>query len=161
MKPAETRALLEAIYREKLALRQRHIAAARHVSHYEFNNTYQYIIAREDTHLAWLSEAIAAAGGSLADVPEPDVRDGRGAPALAAILAEDRDRTAAFVERWKDPVGAVTNARHRMMLTLLIGETLEHQRFFAQAVAGRADLLGPRRDGMGTGGGVLPTRWVE
>jgi hypothetical protein len=161
VKPAETRALLEAIYRDKLALRQRHVAAARRVSHYEFNNTYQYIIAREDVHLSWLREAIDAAGGTLADVPEPDVRDGRDASGLTAILAEDRELTAAFVERWRDRIGAVTNARHRTLLELLLGETLEHQRFFAQAVAGRADLLGRRPDGMGTGGGVLPDRWIE
>jgi hypothetical protein len=161
VKPVETRALLEAIYRDKLALRQRHVAAARHVSHYEFNNTYQYIIAREDMHLAWLAEAIAAAGGTLASIPEPDVRDGGGELGMTAILAEDRDRAAAFVERWKQATDAMTNARHRTLLNLLLGETLEHQRFFAQAVAGRADLLGPRPDGMGTGGGVLPTRWVE
>lgn len=157
MKPAEMRALLEHIYRDKLALWQRHVAAARHVSDYDFNNTYQYVINREDTHLAWLREAIGAAGGSLPSASEAEVR----ADSLAAILAEDRDRAAGFVERWKEKIGAVTNARHRIMLELLLGETLEHQRFFAQAAAGRTDLLGRRPVGMGTGGGVLPTRWVE
>ena len=73
MKPAETRALLEAIYRDKLALRQRHVAAARRVSAYEANNAYQYVINREDVHLEWLRDAVAAAGGTLADVPLPEV----------------------------------------------------------------------------------------
>jgi hypothetical protein len=156
VRPAETRALLEAIYREKLALRQRHVAAARHVGPYEFNNAYQYVINREDEHLAWLREAIAASGGTLADVPEPEVTG-----ELTAIMAEDRDRAGAFVGRWKDRIGAVSNARHRTMLGLMLGETLEQQRFFAQAVAGRADLLGRHTDGKTTRGQVLPTRWVE
>jgi hypothetical protein len=156
VRPAETRALLEAIYREKLALRQRHVAAARQVGRYEFNNAYQYVINREDVHLAWLRDAIGGSGDTLPDAPEPDVTG-----ELTAILAEDRDRAGAFVGRWKDRIDGVSNARHRTMLGLMLGETLEQQRFFAQAVAGRADLLGRHTDGKTTGGRVLPTRWVE
>jgi hypothetical protein len=155
VKQAETRALLEAMYRDKLALRQRHVAAVRRVGRYEFNNAYQYVINREDVHLAWLREAVADAGGTLADLPEPDVPG-----EVAAIMAEDRERAGVFVDRWKDKIGALSNARHRTMLGLMLGETLEQQRFFAQAVAGRTDLLGPR-DTPGTPGDVLPTRWVE
>ena len=47
------------------------------------------------------------------------------------------------------------------MLNVILGETLEHKRFFEQAVAGRTDLLGRRAEGAGTGGGVLPIRWIE
>ena len=47
------------------------------------------------------------------------------------------------------------------MLNVILGETMEHRRFFEQAVAGRTDLLGSRAEGAGTGGGVLPTRWIE
>ena len=43
---------------------------------------------------------------------------------------------------------------------MILGETLEQQRFFEQALAGREDLLGRRADGAGTGDGVMPTRWV-
>ena len=53
------------------------------------------------------------------------------------------------------------NARHRSLLRVILGETLEQKRFFEQAVAGRTDLLGRRADGAGTGGGVLPVRWIE
>jgi predicted transposase YdaD len=154
VKPAEALAVLEAIYKDKLTLRQRHIAAARRVSAYEFNNAYQYVINREDVHLAWLREAIEAAGGTLADMPEPDVTGD-----AARIMAEDRDLAAGFVARWKDKVNALGNARHRTMLGLMLGETLEQQRFFAQAAAGETDLLG-RREGRARGA-VLPTRWVE
>ena len=52
-------------------------------------------------------------------------------------------------------------ARHRSMLRVILGETLEHKRFFEQALAGRTDLLGRRADGAGTGGGVLGVRWIE
>ncbi len=55
----------------------------------------------------------------------------------------------------------MTHARNRVMLRVILGETLEQKRFFDQALAGRQDLLGRRADGAGTGGGVLPTRWVE
>jgi hypothetical protein len=149
--------LLQEFYRDKLAALLKHQAAARHVSQYDVNNTYQYIINREDVHLAWLRDAIADAGGSLPAAPAVEIEDG----SMAVILANDRDRAAAFIDRWKDRIAAVTNARHRTMLQLLLGETREHERFFAQAAAGRTDLLGRRPDGMGTGGGVLPTRWVE
>ena len=54
----------------------------------------------------------------------------------------------------------MTNARHRGMLRVILGEMLEQKRFFEQALAGRNDLLGRRADGMGTPGKVLSTRWV-
>jgi hypothetical protein len=47
------------------------------------------------------------------------------------------------------------------MLRLMMGEMREQQRFFELALAGRTDLLGRRADGAGTGGGVLPIRWIE
>jgi hypothetical protein len=55
----------------------------------------------------------------------------------------------------------MTHARDRKMLELLLGEVAEHQRFFEQAAGERPDLLGRRPASAGTGGGVLPGRWVE
>jgi hypothetical protein len=55
----------------------------------------------------------------------------------------------------------MTHARDRKMLELVLGEVGEHQRLFTQAAGGRPDLLGRRPEGAGTGGGVLPGRWVE
>ena len=43
----------------RVALIERHEASARAVSHYDFNNTYQYVINREETHLSWLQNALA------------------------------------------------------------------------------------------------------
>ena len=161
MTSAELKALLEEFYREKLAIRNRRVRAARLISSYEINNTYQYVINRDDVQLSWLRNALAELSGSLAEVAEPDVRvQGKGAEAELAILAEDRNLSQQFVDRWKTRVEAVTHARHRSMLRVILGETLEQKRFFDQALAGREDLLGRRPDGIGTGGGVLPTRWV-
>jgi hypothetical protein len=54
----------------------------------------------------------------------------------------------------------MTQARDRKMLELVLGEVAEHQRFFAQAAGESPDLLGRRPENAGTGGGVLPRRWV-
>src|SRR6476646_264475 len=43
----------------RVALIERHEASARAVSHYDFNNAYQYVINREETHLSWLQNALA------------------------------------------------------------------------------------------------------
>ena len=162
MKPAETLELLREFYKDKASLRQRHAAGARFVTNYDFNNTYQYVIAREDMQLRWLLDAIADLGGSGETVPEPSLNpSGRGDQVQTAILREDSNGAQAFVDRWRDPVEKVTNARNRNMLKVILGETLEHKRFFDQALAGRDDLLGRRADGAGTEGVVMPTRWVE
>jgi hypothetical protein len=158
----QLKALLEEFYRDKLAARNRHVAASRLIADYETNNTYQYIVNREDVQLTWLREAIAELSGQLAEVPEPEVAArGKGAEAERSIIIEDRDGAQQFVNRWRDRVDTITHARHRGMLRVILGEALEQKRFFEQALAGRDDLLGRRMDGAGTGGGVLPTRWVE
>ncbi len=46
-------ALLQDAYREKVALRDRHVAGAALVPAYDFNNTYQYVIGREEHHVRW------------------------------------------------------------------------------------------------------------
>jgi hypothetical protein len=154
--------LLREFHRDKLSLYRRHVAAARHISHYDFNNTYQYVIAREDVQLGWLRDAIADMGGEVDEVAEPTIEPGGKVDAAQiAIISEDREAAGRFVERWRPRIETVHNARHRNMLRVILGETLEHQRFFEQALAGRTDLLGRRADGAGTGGGVLPTRWVS
>ena len=128
------------------------------MSQYDANNTYQYIVNREDTQLGWLATAIMDLGGVVpTDVTEP----GRtGTP--EAIFAADARAATAFVERWRPRVDAMKHARHRGMLSVILGETLEQQRFFEQALAGRTDLLGERTEKAGKRvGAVLPTRWLE
>jgi hypothetical protein len=153
--------LLREFYRDKAAMRQRHVAAAAFVANYDFNNTYQYIIAREDMHLRWLIDAITDLGSQPEEVPTPPLNpSGKGAAAQASVIAEDRDLAVRFTDKWRSRVDGLPNARHRTMLHVILGETVEHRRFFDLAIAGRTDLLGRRADGAGTGGGVLPTRWV-
>ena len=162
MKHSDLLQFLREFYREKSALRQRYVAAARLVTDYDFNNAYQYVINRVDLHLTWLHDAIKDHGGTAEDAPEPKVEiSGNKAAAQQRLFTADRDQTQAFVERWRDKVEHLTNARLRTMLRLVIGETLEQKRFFDQALAGRTDLLGRRADGAGTKGAVLPTRWVN
>ena len=162
MKATELLALLREFHRDRLAMRQRHVAVAKHVSHYDFNNTYQYVIAREDVQLNWLRDAITDMGGALEDVPEPAIQaSGKDADLQAQLIREDGHEAQQFVDRWRPRIEAMPNARHRSMLRVILGETLEHKRFFEQAIAGRSDLLGRRADGAGTGGGVLGVRWIE
>jgi hypothetical protein len=160
VKPAALLEFLKAIYREKSVLRARHVAGARVVGNYDFNNTYQYVINREEVHLAWLRDAIADLGGTPDDAPDAPVQ-ASGKDAEQTVLREDRDQAQAFVDRWKPRIEGVTHARNRTMLRLMLGETVEQKRFFDQALAGRTDLLGRRADGAGTKGSVLPTRWVN
>jgi len=161
VKPQELLALLQEFHRDKLAAFARHEAAARLVGQYDANNTYQYIINREETHLSWLARAIADLGGAASDKSSEPPRD---APDSAAAIFEADARDAqAFVDRWRPRVESIDNARDRGMLRVILGETLEQQRFFEQALAGRTDLLGRREEEIvgPAQGEVLSTRWVE
>ena len=153
--------LLREFHRDKFVLRERHIAAARFVSDYDFNNTYQYVIAREDMHVRWLSDAVLDLKGELDESAPPELRlTGRGESAQREALQGDSQSAQQFLDKWRPRVDALPNARHRTMLNVILGETLEHKRFFDLALAGRTDLLGRRADGAGTGGGVMSSRWV-
>jgi len=163
VRPADLLTLLRDFYAEKRAQRARHEASALAVRQYDFNNTYQYVINREDLHLTWLREAIESLGGTTPDAGAGDAAPAApaGRDATAAVVRDDAQATRALVERWESRLGAVTHARHRLMLNVILGEIREHQRFFEQAAAGRTDLLGRRTSGSQPVGGVLATRWVE
>jgi len=80
------------------------------------------------------------------------------------LVAEDSREAEGFVNRWRPRVAELTNARHRGMMQVVLGETLEQKRFFDQMQAGQEDLLGRRANGPkspGTGDGVLGVRWIE
>ena len=161
MNASELLEFLTAFFRDKLTLRNRHVAAAGFVTDYNVNNTYQYLINRDDMHVRWLQDAIVDAGGTPAEQVVPDLDPGDEKDASRKVITADRDAAQKFVERWRERVDSLPNARHRSLLRVILGETLEQQRFFEQALAGRDDLLGRRADGAGTGGGVMKTRWVE
>ena len=164
----ELRSTLTEFAAERVALLHRHEAGARAVSHYDFNNTYQYVINREETHLTWLRDALAELSAPLPGpssplaVPQGAKQSTRPNPAaFGGVLEDDARQLTRFVDKWRDRVKAVSHARHRGMLDVILGESLEHGRLFEQAAAGFEDLLGRRTGGVARVGGVLPTRWVE
>jgi hypothetical protein len=164
VKPDELVRILSDFHREKLTLRQRHVAVARQVSQYNANNTYQYVINREDVHLAWLEAALAELGATPADVLEPQLPSLVWNESFLPLVEQDARQAGEFVSRWRGQLGDFTHARHQTMLNLILGETLEQKRFFDQIAAGREDELGRRSNGPkspGTGDGVLGVRWIE
>ena len=155
--------LLQEFYRDKLTLLLRHETAARHIQQYDFNNTYQYIINREEVQLTWLAAAIRELGATPGDTAAAErAVSGKAADAARALIEEDARETQAFVDRWRPRIAGMSNARHAKMLEVILGEALEQKRFFEQALAGRTDLLGRRADVLGPShGDVLATRWIE
>jgi hypothetical protein len=155
--------LLQDFYREKLTMFLRHQAAARLVGGYDANNTYQYILNREDVQLTWVAKAIEELGGTVPEMPEPTREPkGKAAEAARAVFDEDGHDAQDFVDRWRPRIELMNNARHAKMLRVVLGEVLEQKRFFEQALAGRTDLLGKREVHLEPARGeVLPTRWIE
>jgi hypothetical protein len=161
---AELSRVLSQFHQDKLALRQRHAAVAKQVSDYDANNTYQYVIAREDVHLQWLEAALRELGATPADVAEPTLPPRGRKASFVPLVQEDSREADMFVTRWRPRVDDLGHARHRGMMQVVLGETLEQKRFFDQISAGREDVLGRRANGPaspGTGDGVLPVRWIE
>jgi Mn-containing catalase len=153
--------LLMAFLRERTALLQRHEEVAKQVSDYDANNTYQYIVNREETHVSWLQQAILDLGAQIpAEPSRPTVAAGKG-DAWKSLAAEDARANQDFVAKWRSRVDDITHARHKGMLKVLLGEMLEHKRFFDQAAAGRTDLLGVALAINQHSGSVIATRWVE
>jgi hypothetical protein len=163
----ELQQILTEFTADRLSLLERHEAGARAVSHYDFNNAYQYVISREETHLTWVQSALAELGAATpapsANITVPDISKGKKSdPAVyRGILEDDVRHLSSFVDKWRDRVAGMTHARHRIMLEVILGESREHQRVFEQAAAGMEDLLGRRTGGVARQGAVLPTRWLE
>jgi hypothetical protein len=162
VKTPEQIALLQDFYRDRLALMHRHVEGAKSVSDYEFNKTYQYVIAREELHTQWVRDAIVDLGGEVpTKINAIAVPAGKGLTLQTAIFEDDIRNQQSLVDKWRERIKSMTNARHRTMIQVVLGEVLEHKRFFEQARAGHDGLLGTRMPGASTGDGVLPTRWLE
>jgi hypothetical protein len=86
---------------------------------------------------------------------------GAGTGKQSALLADDARLMKTCVDRWRPRIEQVQDSRQKLMLRVILGEMLEHLRFFDQAIAGRSDLLGRRTSPSEAAGTVLPTRWVE
>jgi rubrerythrin len=160
--PTELQQLLREFYLERLTLLMRHEGAARFVTDYDINNAYQYIISREETHISWLQHALVDMGAELPATPSSqDVKPSRkGDEAVRELTSADARGNKEFVEKWRGRIEAVTNARHKGMLRVILGEMLEHERLFDQASEGRTDIIGKPMAIHERRGKVLATRWV-
>jgi hypothetical protein len=161
--PTELQVLIRDFYLERLTLLMQHEASAEHVSDYDVNNAYQYIIAREETHVSWLQHALLDLGAAMPPDPaRPAVKPARkGQDAVIELSGTDGRGNQRFVEKWRDRVEQVSNARHRGMLLVILGEMLEHARLFEQAAQGRTDIIGTSLPMHTRRGTVLGTRWIE
>ena len=157
--PSELLSLLETFYGESLELVQARQVNARSVTEYSANNAFQQVLGRQDVHLQWVADAITDLGGepSSPGQAQEAATTARDANEKSLIDSDVRNQSS-FIERWAPRVNAVTNARHRKMLELILGEMKEHLSILQQAQAGRTDLLGPHTDGKILRGEVMATR---
>jgi hypothetical protein len=154
--------LIRDFYLARLALLMRHEDVARHVSQYDPNNAYQYVINREETQVSWLQHALLDLGAAIPPDPaRPGVQPGSGADAWKSLAADDARANQQFVEVWRPKVETITHARHKGMLKVILGEMLEHKRTFDQAASGRDDLIGTHLPINQRTGVVADTRWFE
>ena len=120
----DTLELLQRFYAEKLNMLLQHQAGARLVGQYDVNNTYQYIVNRDDVQLSWVAKAIDEFGGALPTGIEPSRSgDGRKGDAAHRVIEEDGRAAQEFVDRWRPQVESMKHARHRSMLRVILGET--------------------------------------
>ena len=159
MTPAELLTFLQDFHRDMLQLVLARQANARSVGAYDANNAYQQVLGRQDVHLRWVEDAIAGLGVSVGDLPsgESAVPPAKKAQ-IQQLIEADAQAQRSFIARWQPRVAEVSNARHRKMLELILGEMNEHLRVFQQALEGRTDLLGRHADGKELSGQVLPGR---
>jgi len=157
--PPELLQFLQDFYRETLTLVQDRQVNARSVADYNANNAYQQVLGRQDVHLSWLADAIAALGGAASSPgqSQDDALTSSQGNVTLLIEADERHQTA-FLERWTPRVRAVTNARHRKMLELILGEMAEHLRIIQQALTGQADVMGRSSAGKVLRGTVMAAR---
>jgi hypothetical protein len=157
--PAELNRLLQDFYRETLELARARETNARSVGAYDVNNAYQQVLGRQDVHLQWVSDAIRDLLGDIPALPKLQGETAaRPRADVTSIIESDARSQQAFIERWTPRLESITNARHRKILQLILGEMGEHGRVFAQALEGRTDMLGRHADGKVLRGEVLAER---
>ena len=158
MSPIELLGLLQDFYRETAELVLQRQDRARSVTAYDANNAYQQILGRQDTHLSWLSDAIVDLGGVPPAAPAGGGAARTGKAELGSVVEVDARSQHLFLSRWTPRVQTVTNARHRKLLELILGEMAEHFRMLTQVLEGRSDVLGRHAEGKVLRGEVLPDR---
>jgi len=152
--------LIRDIYLERVSLLMRHEDVAQVVTDYDINNAYQYIIAREQTHLSWLQHALLDLGAPLVNDPPRGAAVSAKGDSWKSLAADDVRANAQFVETWRTRVETVSNARQKGMLKVILGEMLEHKRLFDQAASGNRELIGKSLEINDHSGAVMPVRFV-
>jgi hypothetical protein len=152
--------LIRDFYLERVSLLMRHEDVARVITDYDINNAYQYIIAREQTHLSWLQHALLDLGATLVDDPARGTEPTAKGDSWKSLAADDARSNAQFVEKWRPKVETVSNARHKGMLKVILGEMLEHKRLFDQGAAGNKNLIGTSLAINDHSGDVMSARFV-
>ena len=152
--------LIRDLYLERVSLLMRHEDVAQVITDYDINNAYQYIIAREETHLSWLQHALLDLGAKVMADPARGSKLSAKGDAWKSFASEDAAANARFVEKWRPKIETVTHARHKGMLKVILGEMLEHKRLFDQAASGRRDLIGKSLDINDHSGDVMASRWT-
>lgn len=152
--------LIREFYLERVALLMRHEDVAQVVPDYDVNNAYQYIIAREQTHLSWLLHALLDLGAPIPTDPSRGAVPSVKGDAWKGLAGDDARANQQFVDKWRPRVETVTNARHKGMLKVVLGEMLEHKRLFDQGAAGRHDLIGKSLEINDHSGNVMSARFV-
>ena len=152
--------LIRDVYLERVSQLMRHEDVAQVITDYDINNAYQYIIAREETHLSWLQHALLDLGAPLVGDPARGPALSAKGDAWKAFAGEDARSNAQFVDKWREKIETITHARHKGMLKVILGEAMEHKRLFDQAAVGRKDLIGKSLEINDHSGDVMSSRWT-
>lgn len=152
--------LIRDFYVERVNLLMRHEDVAQLIPDYDINNAYQFIIAREQTHLSWLQHALLDLGATLVTDPSRGPVLSAKGDAWKSMAGDDSRANTQFVDKWRARIDGVSNARHKGMLKVILGENLEHARLFEQAAAGRKDLIGTSLAINDHAGDVMANRWT-
>ena len=152
--------LIRDCYLERVSLLMQHENVAQVTTDYDANNAYQYIIAREQTHLSWLQHALLDLGAPQPADPAPPAALSVKGDGWKSLASQDSRANTQFVEKWRPKLETITNARHKGMLGVIMGETLEHARLFEQCAAGRKDVIGKSLEINDHTGDVMPVRFV-
>ena len=99
MSPAELLTFLNDFHRDTLALFKARQNNAQSVAAYDANNGYQQVLGRQEVHLQWLGDAIAALGGTPADSADQVSGKASRESAKSIIDADARDQKG-FIDRW-------------------------------------------------------------
>src|SRR5215210_1693956 len=90
--------LIRDFYLERVSLLMRHEDVAQVITDYDINNAYQYIIAREETHLSWLQHALLDLGAQPAGDPARGAALSAKGDAWKLLASQDAGANAQFVE---------------------------------------------------------------